>query len=176
MIRIHSQKQITLEGFETSFERAMDKNNRWVKLGECMPWDVLAEAYYQSFTTKMGRPVKDSRLVIGAMIIKHKLKLSDEETVHLIQENPYRQYFCGLPGNSRSYIRAKTACTPEAWIHSIFLVMNLLVLVRHFLVPEIILGMLAKLAGIMYRIRRNSRSPDRRILNCRMPASLLHDF
>jgi IS5 family transposase len=103
MIRIHSQKQITLEGFETSFERAMDKNNRWVKLGECMPWDVLAEAYYQSFTTKMGRPAKDSRLVIGAMIIKHKLKLSDEETVCLIQENPYRQYFCGLPGYPQLY-------------------------------------------------------------------------
>jgi IS5 family transposase len=98
MIRIHSQKQMTLEGFETPFERAMDKNNRWVKLGECIPWDALAEAYYQSFTTKMGRPAKDARLVIGAVIIKHKLKLSDEETVRLIQENPYLQYFCGLPG------------------------------------------------------------------------------
>jgi IS5 family transposase len=71
MIRIHSQKQMTLEGFETPFERAMDKNNRWVKLGECIPWDALAEAYYQSFTTKMGRPAKDARLVIGAVIIKH---------------------------------------------------------------------------------------------------------
>lgn len=89
---------MTLEGFETPFEREMDKNNRWVKLGECIPWDALAEAYYQRFTTKMGRPAKDARLVIGAVIIKHKLKLSDEETVRLIQENPYLQYFCGLPG------------------------------------------------------------------------------
>jgi IS5 family transposase len=55
MIRNHSQKQMTLEGFETSFEREMDKNNRWVKLGECIPWDALAEACYQSFTMKMGR-------------------------------------------------------------------------------------------------------------------------
>ena len=43
-----------------------------------------------------GRPGKDARLVIGAVIIKHKLNLSDEETVLQIQENPYLQYFVGL--------------------------------------------------------------------------------
>ena len=32
------------------------------------------------------------------MIIKHKLCLSDEETVAQIQENPYLQYFVGLAG------------------------------------------------------------------------------
>ena len=37
MIRIHSQTQLTLEGFETPFERSMDKNNRWVKLSACIP-------------------------------------------------------------------------------------------------------------------------------------------
>jgi IS5 family transposase len=37
-------------------------------------------------------------LVIGAVIIKHKLNLSDRETVAQIQENPYLQYFVGLPG------------------------------------------------------------------------------
>lgn len=46
----------------------------------------------------MGRPAKDFRLVTGAVIIKHKLKLSDKETVFLSQENRYLQYFCGLPG------------------------------------------------------------------------------
>ena len=35
-------------------------------------------------------------MVIGAVIIKHKLILSDEETVLQIQENPYLQYFIGL--------------------------------------------------------------------------------
>ena len=96
MIRIHSQTQLTLEGFETPFERTMNKNNRWVKLSACIPWDDLANAYYQSFNASTGRPAKDARLVIGAVIIKHRLKLSDEETVAQIQENPYLQYFCGL--------------------------------------------------------------------------------
>ena len=43
-------------------------------------------------------PPKMHRLVIAAVIIKHKLCLSDEETVAQIQENPYLQYFAGLSG------------------------------------------------------------------------------
>jgi IS5 family transposase len=43
-----------------------------------------------------GRPCKDARLVVGALIIKHKLTLSDEEAVMQIQENPYLQYFVGF--------------------------------------------------------------------------------
>jgi len=100
MIRIHSQTQLTLDGFETPFERSMDKNNRWVKLSTCIPWDELSNAYYQSFNASTGRPAKAGRLVVGAVIIKHRLKLSDEETVAQIQENPYLQYFCGLKGFS----------------------------------------------------------------------------
>ena len=100
MIRIHSQTQLTIEGFESPFERVMDKNNRWVKLGACIPWDDFANVYYASFNTSTGRPAKEARLVIGAVIIKHKLKLSDEETVAQIQENPYLQYFCGFKGFS----------------------------------------------------------------------------
>jgi hypothetical protein len=34
--------------------------------------------------------------VIAAVIIKHKLRLTDEETVLHIQENPYLQYFAGF--------------------------------------------------------------------------------
>jgi len=67
-------------------------------MGDCIPWDELAEGYYQGLSNKQGRPTKDARLVIGAVIIKHKLCLSDRETVCQIQENPYLQYFVGLPG------------------------------------------------------------------------------
>lgn len=45
-----------------------------------------------------GRPTKDARRVIGAVIIKYKLCLTDEETIDQIRENPYLQYFVGLPG------------------------------------------------------------------------------
>ena len=40
----------------------------------------------------------DPRIVIGAMIIKHKLGLDDRGTIEMIQENPYMQYLLGLSG------------------------------------------------------------------------------
>jgi len=101
MIRYRSEKQQTLDGFETPFQTALDPDNRWVKLSEYVPWDELAEGYYAGLSSSQGRPAKDARLVIGAVIIKHKLCLSDEETVLQIQENPYLQYFAGLPGYTR---------------------------------------------------------------------------
>lgn len=81
MIRYQSQKQQTIPGFETPFQMTLDENNRWVKLSACIPWDDLADGYYQGFSVSQGRPAKDARLMIGAVIIKHKLCLSDEETV-----------------------------------------------------------------------------------------------
>ena len=98
MIRYRSPKQLSLDEFDWPFQTALDKNNRWVKLSECIPWDELAEGYYQGLCDTQGRPSKDARLVIGAVIIKHKLCLPDRETVSQIQENPYLQYFVGLPG------------------------------------------------------------------------------
>jgi len=98
MIRNRSHKQIPLAEFDWPFQVALDENNRWVKMSECIPWNELAEGYYQGFSCSQGRPLKDARLAIGAVIIKHKLCLSDRETVAQIQENPYLQYFVGLTG------------------------------------------------------------------------------
>jgi len=96
MIRYKSSRQISLEGFHLPFGGKLNPENRWVKWSEAIPWDELAIGYYKSMATSKGRPGKDARLVIGAVIIKHKLNLSDEETVLQIQENPYLQYFAGL--------------------------------------------------------------------------------
>ena len=98
MIRCHSHKQLTLAEFDWPFQTALDENNRWVKMSRCIPWDALSEGYYQRLSLRQGRPAKHARLVIAAVIIKHKLCLSDEETVAQIQENPYLQYFAGLSG------------------------------------------------------------------------------
>lgn len=111
MIRTHSHKQLTLTDFDTPFETALDKKNRWVVMANLIPWDELAEGYYSSFSSTQGRPAKDARLVIGAVIIKHKLCFSDEETVEQIAENPYLQYFCGLPG-----FQAKQPFAPSLFV------------------------------------------------------------
>lgn len=96
MIRYCSQKQLTLSGFATPFQTDLDAENRWIRLSELLPWDKLSESYYSSLSSTRGRPAKDARLVIAAVIIKHKLSLSDEETVHQMRENPYLQYFAGM--------------------------------------------------------------------------------
>jgi IS5 family transposase len=98
MIRYISQKQLPLEGFDTPPGMILDPTNRWVKLRDCLPWDELSESYYKTLCSNLGRPAKDARIVIGAVIIKHKLSISDEETVEQIRENPYLQYFIGLKG------------------------------------------------------------------------------
>jgi len=60
-------------------------------------WPQLSpKAYNQNMSFGRGRPAKATRLVIGAVIIKYKLCLSDEETIDQIRENPYLQYFVGL--------------------------------------------------------------------------------
>lgn len=81
MMRYQSHKQLPLAEFDWPFQAKLDENNRWVDLSKCIPWDELAEAYYRGLSKRRGRPTKDARLVIGAVINKHKLCLSDRETV-----------------------------------------------------------------------------------------------
>ena len=96
MIRHDDPNQLSLPGFEKFFGIALDKQNRWIKLSEVIPWEEFAKAYNQNMSKDRGRPAKAARLVIGAVIIKHKLCLGDDETIDQIRENPYLQYFVGL--------------------------------------------------------------------------------
>ena len=96
MIRYIPQAQLTLEGFQTPFSQHLDKNNRWVKLADCIPWDLLANVYYRKMNNDQGAPSLSARMVIGAVIIKHMLNIDDREVVAQIQENMYLQYFVGL--------------------------------------------------------------------------------
>lgn len=61
-----------------------------------MPWDELASIYHKSLNADQGAPAIDARIVIGALIIKHKMKFDDRETIGYIRENMYVQYFLGL--------------------------------------------------------------------------------
>jgi len=73
-----------------------------------IPWDELATGYYSGFHSSHGRPAKDARLVIGAVIIKGKLCLRDEKTIKQIRENLYFQYFVGLMQVTRTFQRNKS--------------------------------------------------------------------
>lgn len=76
----------------------LPKNNRWVKLGDSLPWDKIEQIYNSKLhNQKNGAGNKSARVIIGALLIKHKMNLSDRETIQVISENPYMQYMLGLP-------------------------------------------------------------------------------
>ena len=89
-------KQLDLGLLRSSLDE-LDKTNRWVALGDFLPWTELEKEYNsRSDNQKKGAGNKPARMILGAMIIKHKLNLSDAETIEIIRESPYMQYFCGL--------------------------------------------------------------------------------
>ncbi len=61
-----------------------------------IPWREFEEVskYSENFG-KNGNPALSFRVAFGALLIQTKLKLTDEETVEQIKENPYMQYFIG---------------------------------------------------------------------------------
>ncbi len=89
--------QYRLDLFSTTLEKSLDPSNRWYKLAEAMPWDEIERVYNKSLHNRhCGGGNKPARMIVGALIIKHKMNLSDEETLQIISENPYMQYFVGL--------------------------------------------------------------------------------
>ena len=52
--------------------------------------------YAAQFCKGFGAPAKPFRMALGALIIKARLTLTDEELVEQIKENPYLQFFIGL--------------------------------------------------------------------------------
>ena len=96
MINYTSQYQTQFENFSNLCQLQLDPNNRWIQLGALLPWDRMVEVYAKRFSPNMGAKAVNPRWVIGAFIIKHKLRLTDEETLLSISENPYMQFFLGL--------------------------------------------------------------------------------
>ena len=76
----------------------MNPDNRWVKLADRVPWDIFEEKYATLFPGGTGNVAKPLRLALGSLIIQNKFQYSDRELVEQLSENPYLQYFIGLPG------------------------------------------------------------------------------
>lgn len=90
-------RQAEFPDFYLPFGGKLDPGNRWVKLAKLIPWDLIEEDYHSNFATSgMGAPAMSSRIALGALIIKERLGITDEETVAQIRENPFLQCFLGL--------------------------------------------------------------------------------
>ncbi len=76
----------------------MNPESRWIKMADMIPWDVYEKKYKHLFKSKTGNVAKPLRMTLGSLIIQTRFQYSDGELVAQITENPYLQYFIGLPG------------------------------------------------------------------------------
>ena len=99
MYRKRSQQpQMTIEDFLLPFGGKLSAANRWVKLAELMPWEMIEDIYAKKFKNEKpdGRRPVSARIAFGSLHIQASECFTDEKTVENISENPYLQYFLGL--------------------------------------------------------------------------------
>lgn len=76
----------------------LDASNRWIQKANLIPWNAIEDRYARLFPGIKGVVAKPLRTAFGALLIQKTLGCSDRELVEQIKENPYLQYFIGLPG------------------------------------------------------------------------------
>ena len=91
-------RQLSLSDFNQPMGMKMNPENRWVKKAELIPWDEIEDRYAELFPGKTGQPAKPLRMALGSLIIQKQYGYADRELVEQLAENPYYQYFIGLPG------------------------------------------------------------------------------
>src|SRR5690625_780121 len=94
----HNANQLIMpDEFFLPFGGSLNPDNRWIVMASLIPWAEVETEYKKRLgTLNEGSKAYSVRLALGSLIIKEKLRLSDEETVLAITENPYLQYFIGL--------------------------------------------------------------------------------
>ncbi len=98
MYKQSDRSQSSFLDFNQPMGLHMNPNNRWVKMADSVPWDVFEKKDSRLFKAKTGNVAKPVRMALGAFMIQTKFQYSDRELVEQITENPYLQYFIGLPG------------------------------------------------------------------------------
>lgn len=96
----YSDKQVMMpHEFFLPFGGKLNPENRWCKFARVVPWKEAEEKYAKNFNSgNAGKVAHPVRMALGSLIIQNYKALSDRETVEEITENPYLQFFIGLPG------------------------------------------------------------------------------
>lgn len=98
MYKFDRNHQFSLKDFNQPVGLKMNPDNRWVKKSDKIPWDAIEDRYASLFPSNTGMPAKPLRMALGSLLIQKKYEYPDRELVEQIRENPYYQYFIGLPG------------------------------------------------------------------------------
>ncbi len=98
MYKFDRYRQLGLADFNQPVGLKMNLENRWVRKAATIPWDAIEEKYAGLFPSETGMPAKPLRMALGSLMIQKQYGYSDRELLEQITENPYYQYFIGLPG------------------------------------------------------------------------------
>ena len=98
MYKFDRDHQFKLSDFNQPIGLHMNPENRWVVKAAQIPWKEIELKYAKLFPGKKGMPAKPLRTALGSHIIQKQYGYSDRELVMQIRENPYYQFFIGLPG------------------------------------------------------------------------------
>ena len=98
MYKFDRYHQYSLSDFNQPMGMEMNPENRWVKKAAMIPWNKIEERYAGLFPGEVGMPAKPLQTALGSLLIQKEYGYSDRELVEQIKENPYYQYFIGLPG------------------------------------------------------------------------------
>ena len=98
MYKFNRNHQFHLSDFNQPIGLKMNPENRWVVKAASIPWFDIEQRYAGLFPSNTGVPAKPLQTALGSLIIQKQYGYSDRELVEQITENPYYQYFIGLPG------------------------------------------------------------------------------
>ncbi len=98
MYKFDRNHQFSFSDFNQPLGMEMSSENRWVKKAALIPWNEIEDRYASLFSSEVGMPAKPLQMALGSLLIQKEYNYSDRELVEQIKENPYYQYFIGLPG------------------------------------------------------------------------------
>ena len=98
MYKKNRNKQFKLTDFNQPMGLKLDPENKWIKKAEMIPWNRIEDKYATLFESTTGTVEKPLRMALGALMIQKEYGFSGRTLVEQLQENPYFQYFIGLPG------------------------------------------------------------------------------
>ena len=93
----YDYEQLNFLHFNMSCGLQLDQNNEWISIAKMLPWRAWESLYSVMFPSNTGNVAKPCRMVLGSLILQTRMGFTDRELVDQLQQNPYYQYFIGLP-------------------------------------------------------------------------------
>ena len=90
-----ADSQLSVYDFLPPYHGELAADNRWVRLAAIIDWESF-EAEYSALFARGGKIAIPARVALGSLIVREVYGATDRETVELIRESPYLQYFIGM--------------------------------------------------------------------------------